>query len=101
MISVVGNFGANTEQPYVTLTVPNQVNQIPIDVAREIAQHILEEAATAEQDGFLFTFLRDKVDLELPQIAGLVAELRDYRTQFRADLGHEPPAPDVPPARSA
>jgi hypothetical protein len=100
VISVVGNFGANTQTPYVTISTPNVVNQVPVEQAREIAQNILDQAASAEQDGMLFTFLRDELDLDLPQIGGLVARLRDYRAQFRADLDHQPP-PEEPPASAA
>lgn len=101
VISVVGNFGVNTEQPYVTISTPNQVNQVPVEQAREIAQNILEQAATAEQDGFLFAFLHDKLEVDLANVGRLIADLRDYRARFRPDLDHKPPPENEPPTPSA
>jgi hypothetical protein len=100
-ISIVGGFGVNSRQPYVAISTPNPVNQIAIEAAREIAQNILSEAAIAEADGALFTFFQDEMHFELREIAGLIAQLRDYRARFRADLDHEPSPPDVPPTPSA
>jgi hypothetical protein len=80
-IAVASGFGANTQQPFVTLSISDPTVQLPAAVARKHAMSILEACDAAESDGFLVTFMRDRIGLEPPQFASLLDEFRRYRAQ--------------------
>lgn len=84
-VTVVGSFGHHTQQAIVSLSVTQLTTQMPIEDARKVAQDILDQAATAEQDGALVQFLRAEGRSD-QQIGALISALRAFRARFRADL---------------
>jgi mitochondrial fission protein ELM1 len=83
MFSVTSGYGANTQQPFVAITVGAKDfhTQMSPEQAIEIAHNLLHAAESSLTDAFLVTFLRDRVGSEMPQVVGLLNEFRQWREE--------------------
>ena len=82
-IEVQSGFGANTREPFVTLTLPDGRDRIQMRAheARDLAVNILQGAEAALTDGLVVEFFRGKVGLGMPEVAGILSQLRAYRVR--------------------
>ncbi|HET8631640.1 MAG TPA: hypothetical protein VFL91_29815 [Thermomicrobiales bacterium] len=78
-----------THEPPVELPIGDRKpEQLPPAKAREIAVMLIEAAEAAEQDAFLFSWAREKLDCDDGQAARLVGELRAWREKREAGDEH-------------
>lgn len=85
---VSSGFGHNTQQPYVQVLIQaaDWMTQMPPSAAREVALNLLLCADAAESDGFLVTFLRERIGVEdMRAVASLLVEFRAYRDAQRKE----------------
>lgn len=88
-IGISSGYGHTTKQPFVTFTLAspsesaNPTIQMTSAQARTQAHYIMEAADSAESDGFIVEWLRDKADLNDNQIGAMLAEFRAFREQHR------------------
>lgn len=85
-VMVTSGFGANTQQPYVQVLIEaaDWSTQMPPATARELAFNLLSCADAAESDGFLVTWLRQRIGVEdLNALAGVLMQFREYRDRQR------------------
>lgn len=83
---VSSGFGHNTQQPYVQVLIQaaDWMTQMPPATARELAMNLLACADAAESDGFLVTFLRERIGVaDMRAVASLLVEFRAYRDAQR------------------
>lgn len=81
-VMVTSGFGSNTQQPYVQvlIEVADWSTQMPPATARELAFNLLSCADAAESDGFLVTWLRQRIGVEDPNaLVGVLMQFREYR----------------------
>ena len=77
-------FGAKSQEPFVSITcgeIDFHVQMGVIDAGR-LATNIRYCAEAAIGDGFLITFLRNRVGLPDDQVFHLLAEYREYRAML-------------------
>ena len=63
------------------------MGQLAADELRELCANGLQAAEAAETDAFLVGYFRERLKLGDAQMAGVLADFRDYR----AELGHSEP----------
>jgi hypothetical protein len=80
---------ARTGEPQVMLTWGQQAGQLSPEEARQHAQIVMDAAAAAEADSFLFSFLVNRVQTDPPRAGQLLLEFRAWR-QRRAELPEDP-----------
>lgn len=69
-------------EPFVQLLLDQEIiAQLTPELARQHAQQITEAAEAAEQDAFLFDWVRRKVGAGPEQAAGMIADFRRYRAE--------------------
>lgn len=81
-IDITSGFGHNTQRPFVQMLIPRAdwMTQMSPAEARDLAFNLLRAADGAESDGFLVTFLQEKVGVDdMRTIASLLVEFREYR----------------------
>lgn len=86
VFEVSSGFGHNTQMPYVQVLIPkaNWMTQMPPESARELALSLLACADAAESDGFLVTFVRERIGVDdMRAVASLLVEFREYREKLR------------------
>lgn len=75
-------YGVNTKQPFVALSYNGRkIAQMRPEDATNLAHNLLACAEASLGDAFLIGFLRDKIGIEMPQIAGLIHEFRAWRDE--------------------
>jgi hypothetical protein len=62
----------------VNTKVPGRI-QLDLDTAKGFALSIEEAVQASATDGFLIEFLKDRLQLEDPQIWGIIGEFREWR----------------------
>lgn len=80
---------ARTGEPMVMLTWGEQAGQVTPEEARQHAMIVLEAAASAEMDSFLFSFLVHRVQTDPGRAGELLMEFRAWR-QRRNELPEDP-----------
>jgi hypothetical protein len=80
---------ARTGEPLVMLTWGEQACQVTPEEARQHAMMVLEAAASAETDSFLFSFLVNRIETDRDWAGQLLLEFRAWR-QRRAELPEDP-----------
>ena len=82
---VSSGFGHNSQQPFVQVLIEaaDFMTQMSPDTARELAHTLLAAADAAESDGFLITFLRQKVKANNDAIAVVLTDFRTWRESLR------------------
>lgn len=80
---VSSGFGGNTNRPYVQVLIEaaDWMTQMPPEKARDLAHNLLGAADAAESDGFLVTFLRQRVKAGDEAIAQILIEFREWRRE--------------------
>lgn len=85
-VMVTSGFGHNTQRPYVQVVIEaaDWSSQMPPEKARELAFNLLSAADAAESDGFLVTFLQQRIGVDdMRALASVLVEFRDYREAQR------------------
>lgn len=73
-------YGHNTRKPFVSLSYNGRkLAQMPPETAIELAHNLLAIAEASLGDAYLITFLRDRVGLDLREVAGMLFEFRAWR----------------------
>jgi hypothetical protein len=81
-------YGHNTRKPFVALTYNGRkLAQMPPETAIELAHNLLAVAEASIGDAFLVEFMRDRVGIEMKEIAGLLVEFREWRDKREAPGG--------------
>jgi hypothetical protein len=80
---------ASTGEPMVMLTWGSQAGQVTPEEARQHALIVLEAAASAETDSFLFNFLVNRIQTDQDRAGQLLMDFRAWR-QRRAELPEDP-----------
>lgn len=82
---VSSGFGHNTQRPFVQVVIEalDASTQMSPAEARSLALNLLDAADAAESDGFLVTFLRDKIGAEDCAIASILTDFRQWRESQR------------------
>ena len=93
VFAVSTGFGANTQQPYVQVLIEaaDWMTQMPPEAARELALNLLTAAESADGDGFLMSFFKERLGVtDVNQRAGVLIDFREYREvdHAAADSGH-------------
>lgn len=86
-IGISSGFGHNTQRPFVQILIERAdwMTQMSPAEARDLALNLLQAADGAESDGFLVTFLRERIGVEdMRTIASLLVEFREYRRMQEA-----------------
>ena len=79
-ITVSYGFGYNTEQPFVQVDTTAQMAKMSPQHAREVAYLLWAAADAAESDGFLVTFLREKINVDDERaMASILNDFRKWR----------------------
>jgi hypothetical protein len=92
---VVGAYGARTREPFVQITLGEEMIQVIPATARQLAAMLYEAADASEGDAFLMRFAREVLELPDYQCAQLLLRFRNER-QARDDRdrpGLEPVEP--------
>ena len=85
---VSSGFGHRERAPYVQVLIEaaDWMTQMPPAKARELAANLLEAAEAAEGDGFLMTFLGERIGVQDERaLATVLMDFRAYREQARAE----------------
>lgn len=88
VFAVSTGFGANTQQPYVQVLIEaaDWMTQMPPEAARELALNLLTAAESADGDGFLMSFFKERLGVtDVNQRAGVLIDFREYREALRKD----------------
>lgn len=83
---VTSGFGHNSQQPFVQVLIEaaDFMTQMSPDNARELAYNLLQAADAAESDGFLVTFLRQKIEVTDDRaVASILVAFREWREAQR------------------
>lgn len=83
---ITAGFGARERQPYVEVLIEaaNWMTQMSPATARELAANLWEAAERAEGDGFLVTYIQQRVGVvDDRAIAAVLSEFREYREAQR------------------
>lgn len=75
----LSGLGMNTKVPYVSLRHEDFILQVSPKEAREIASNILQCAEAAEQDQFLFEWVKQAIKVNDQAAAVILKEYRDFR----------------------
>jgi hypothetical protein len=80
-IEVQSGYGANSKEPFVTLTLPGPETRIQLRAheARDLAQNLIEGAEAALTDGLIVEFFVRHIGLGLPEVAPILNQLRAFR----------------------
>lgn len=75
-------YGVNTDRAFVALSYNGRkIAQMRPEDATNLAHNLLACAEASLGDAFLISFMRDRIGIEMPQIAGLIQEFRVWRDQ--------------------
>lgn len=88
VFNVTSNFGHRTRQPFVVVTAGalDFTVQMSSNEARNLAMNLLACAEAAEGDGFLMTFLGERIGVEDDRaLATVLMDFREYREKARAE----------------
>lgn len=82
---VTSGFGGRTQQPFVQVLIEaaDFMTQMSPEEARSLAFNLLACADAAESDGFLVTFLRERVGAKDNQVASILVDFREWREKQR------------------
>jgi hypothetical protein len=78
---VSSGFGHRTQAPFVQVLIEaaDFMTQMSPGDARALAMNLLNAADAAESDGFLISFMREKIGAADYQIAGVLEDFRKWR----------------------
>lgn len=82
---IKSGYGANTEEPFVSLHYSDTVIQVSPPKAREIALMLLESAEAAEQDCFLMEWAQAETKVDERGAAMLLNEFRLWRKRRKTN----------------
>lgn len=90
-------YGHGSQQPIVELRLPKpskkqplaeqqrNLIQLSVDEARDLALNLLQAAESAIGDAFLVDFMTQKIGLDMPAVAHLLADFRQMRRDRQND----------------
>ncbi len=89
IIHVSSGYGHNTREPFVMVEadVLDTPLQLSPDDARDLAFNILSAAEAAENDAFLFEFIKQELNQEDRVAVSILVEYRDWRNRRREQHG--------------
>lgn len=82
--SVSSGYGRDSQKPFINITVGAKdfhTQMSPVE-AIELAHNLLAAAEAAITDAFMIRFLRERVGVDMPQVAGLLNEFREFREEL-------------------
>lgn len=79
------------QKPYVRITIGGAELQLPIAEAYEHARKIVQVAAGASADAFLYNFMVETVGMETQTLGPLMTAFRAYRESVLGDENVDPP----------
>jgi hypothetical protein len=85
---ITSGFGHNTRRPFVQMVIQRAdwMTQMSPEEARELAFNLLQAADGAESDGFLVSFLQERIGVEsMNAIASILVDFREYREKSRQE----------------
>lgn len=89
IINISTQIGSRDLNPYVTFRWGAHACRLNPEEARHHAYAILAAANAAETDGFLVSFLKDKIDFPIEQAAPILNDFRKYREEQHLRAANE------------
>ena len=86
-LTIASGWGHNTQTAYVAIGLSNPTEsanpfiQLEASQARAIGLEMIEASIEAEQDGFMITFVTDKIEAPLDQAGAMLQEFRLWREE--------------------
>jgi hypothetical protein len=82
-IEVRSGYGARTQEPFVTLSLPGPEPRVQLRAheARDLAANLLEGAEAALTDGLIVEFCTRTLGMAVAQVAPILHQLRAYRVR--------------------
>jgi hypothetical protein len=86
VIMITSLISHRTRKPRIDIQLGELHTQMDADAAVKIARDILEVAAGAYADAFLFHFLGEKIGVDETRAAQIIPEFRAYRDELRREF---------------